>query len=315
MPLEPSIRKRLDERAQAGIPRVETMTPTQIRGLLDALVRKQAPVTGPDLVITDCDIPSDGAQLPLRIYQPAQGERLPVLVYFHGGGWLNGTLDSHNRICSYLARESGSVVVSVGYRRAPENPFPAATHDAMAATSWVFAQAEHLRGDADRILTAGDSAGGNLATVVCLMRRDQGLPGKLAGQILLWPVTNYYEPATASYLEFAEHFGLTRKGMSFFWDQYLSDPKDARNPYTSVLCAPDLQGLPRALVVTAEYDILRDEGNAYAERLAASGVPVEHVCVAGVNHGFAAWPDTDFSLPQAVETRQRIARFIAATRP
>lgn len=315
MPLEPAIRRRLNAIARLGFAPVEQQTPEQIRQSLDQMVAQLGPPDLSGLAVSHLEIAAEATPLPLRIYQPEQGSELPALVYFHGGGWLNGTLDSHDRICSLLAREAQAAVVSVAYRRTPEHPFPAAPADCLAATEWVFRESRQLRVDTARIFAAGDSAGGNLAAVVALQRRDQALKPDLAGQILLWPATSYYLPPTQSYFDYGEDCGLTHAGMIYFWDRYLTDPEDARNPYACPLAAPDLTRLPPALVITAEYDVLRDEGDAYARRLTEAGVPVESVCVAGVNHGFAAWPDADFNLPQARETRARIARFVNATRP
>ncbi len=173
-----------------------------------------------------------------------------------------------------------------------------------------FAHVAEWNGDARRVIVAGDSAGGNLATVVALMWRDRASVPSLAGQILLWPATGPYDPPTKSYLENSEGYGLTRNGMIHFWNLYLNDPGEMSNAYAAPLNASDLSGLPPALVITAEYDVLRDEGDQYAERLAAAHVPVTHECVAGVNHGFAVWADADPSLTQAQETRRKIAAWI-----
>jgi acetyl esterase len=313
MPLEPSIRKRLDEDAARGLPPVEQLTPEELRNGLSWLVQQQPRHQIKGLEVTNRKLEAPHGTLPVRIYQKVGTKNVPVLLYFHGGGWVNGTLDSHDEICRLLAAESNATVVSVAYRRAPEHRFPAAPQDCLAATDWVFTRVSELRGDG-RVLVAGDSAGGNLAAVVALMRRDQHKQPTLAGQILLWPATAYYHPPTQSYLDYGEGFGLRRKGMSHFWDLYLNDPEEAKNPYAAPLAAAELGNLPPALVITAEYDVLRDEGEEYARRLSAAGVPVKQVRVSGVNHGFAAWPDADFDLPQARETRRIIAEWVTAIR-
>ena len=206
------------------------------------------------------------------------------------------------------------MVVSVDYRLAPEFKFPAGVEDCAAATDWVLGHVGELGGDSRRVFVAGDSAGATLATVVALMLRDRGEAGRLAGQILLYPVAGYYDPPTVSYLEMAEGYGLTRKGMIWFWDHYLRDKGEAGNFRAAPLMASSLAGLPRAFVVTAEYDVLRDEGQAYARRLAEDGVEVTEMFAEGMNHGFAASPNEFPFLPQAKETLRRVAEWIATKR-
>ncbi len=189
---------------------------------------------------------------------------LPVVVFFHGGGFVVCTLETHDPYCRALATEARAVVVSVDYRLAPEHKFPAGVEDALAATEWVLEHVGELGGDCSRVFVGGDSAGGTLAAVVALLLRDKGVAG-LAGQILIYPVTAHYDPPTASYLEMAEGYGLTRKGMIWFWDHYLNDKSEAKDFRAAPLMAASLAGLPRAFVVTAEYDVLRDEGQAYAK--------------------------------------------------
>ena len=223
--------------------------------------------------------------VPLRSYHPmnAPAGSLPGIVYFHGGGWVMGDLDTHDTLCRQLANHAGAVVVAVDYRLAPEHPFPAALDDAYAATQHIIRRASEFGVDPTRLAVAGDSAGGNLAAVVTLKARDEGGP-RVAFQCLLYPVLDF-ECNTPSYAQFADGFGLTRAKMEFFGRSYLGRG-DANHPFLSPLRAPDLTGLPPALIVTAEYDVLRDEGEAYARRLAASGVPVDSWRVAGVIHAF-----------------------------
>jgi acetyl esterase len=249
----------------------------------------------------------------VRIYTPDGPGPFQLVVFFHGGGWVAGTLETHDPYCRALAIEADVVVVSVDYRLAPEHKFPAGLEDCAAATEWVMAHAGELGGDASRVIVAGDSAGGTLATVLALQRRDAGL-AKLAGQILLYPATSYYDPPTASYGENAEGYGLTQKGMIWFWDHYLNDKSEAEDFRVAPLIAHSLAGSPRAFVVTAEYDVLRDEGQAYAKRMSEEGVPVTHVFAEGMNHGFAASANEFPFLPQAKEMLRRVAEWVKADR-
>jgi acetyl esterase len=205
--------------------------------------------------------------------------------------------------------------LSVDYRLAPEYKFPAGVEDCLVATEWVLRHAGELGGDSRRVFVAGDSAGATLATVVALMLRDLeqlgGEAGRLAGQILLYPVAGYYDPPTVSYMEMAEGYGLTRKGMIWFWDHYLHDKSEAGDFRAAPLMASSLAGLPRAFVVTAEYDVLRDEGQAYARRMEADGVDVTHEFALGMNHGFAASPNEFPFLEQAKELLRRVAGWVA----
>jgi acetyl esterase len=207
-----------------------------------------------------------------------------VLVFFHGGGWVIGDLESHDRPCRSLTNLSGCCVVAVDYRLAPEARYPAAADDCCAATKWVADNAGEMHIDASRIAVGGGSAGGNLAAVVSLMARDKGRP-EIRSQVLINPVTDFsFE--TASYKDNGEGFGLTATAMRWYWDCYLGSPDKGSQPYASPLQAEDLAGLPRALVITAEYDPLRDEGEAYGERLRAAGVPTTVTRYKGVVHGF-----------------------------
>jgi acetyl esterase len=246
----------------------------------------------------------DGA-IPIRIYSPERVKPSPALVYFHGGGWVVCDLDTHDVICRAIARRSGAVVISVDYRLAPEHKFPAAVIDCYAAIKWVAGNAEPLGIDPRRIAVGGDSAGGNLAAVVSQQSRDEAGP-HIALQVLVYPVTDLSSLETPSYREFAEGYGLTAPEMEWFREQYLARPEDARCIHASPLLAPDLRGLPPALVITAECDPLRDEGEAYAKRLEEAGVPVRYTCYAGMIHPF-------FSLSGGVsQAREAIAEVAAA---
>jgi acetyl esterase len=239
--------------------------------------------------VVNRDMQGPGGPMGLRIYTPLGEGPFPLMVFFHGSGFVVCSLDTHDGMCRNLCAGTGCVVVSVDYRLAPEAKFPAATNDCLEATRWAVANAAALGADPGRVLVAGDSAGGNLAAVTALRVRDEGGP-RLLGQVLLYPVTDYYDPGTPSMVENAEGYGLTRQGMIWFWDHYLADPSDAANPHASPLRATDLRDLPPALVVTAQYDPLRDEGEYYAERLRHAGVPTEMKRWDGMNHGFLFWP-------------------------
>lgn len=234
--------------------------------------------------VEDLRISGPECDLPVRVYTPLADEPFATLVYFHGGGWVIGSIETHDGLCRAIADAAGAIVVSVDYRLAPEHPFPAATEDAYAATRWVAENAARLGAGDGRVAVGGDSAGGNLATVVCLMARDRGGPA-ITWQLLLYPITDY-KLDTPSYRDYAEGHLLTRDAMAWFWRHYLSGGADREHPYISPLRASSLAGLPPALVITAECDPLRDEGDAYARRLAESGVPVTSTCYPGMVHGF-----------------------------
>jgi acetyl esterase len=248
--------------------------------------------------VVDLMIPGPAGKLRVRVYRPLSTELLPVVIWFHGGGWVVGTLDSHDPVCRALANRTPCVVVAVDYRLAPEAPFPAAVDDSWAATQWVAQEALKLGGDASRIVVAGDSAGGNLAAAVALRARDSGLG--LALQVLVYPVTDY-DLDSESYLRLAEGLNLTRAKMQWYWQQYLAGA-DGLHPDASPLRAPDLAGVAPALVQTAEHDPLLSEGEAYAARLAEAGVPVTLTRYDGMIHGFIRMPalvaEADFSLAE-----------------
>ena len=239
--------------------------------------------------VVNRDMQGPGGSLGLRVYTPEGQGPFPLMVFFHGSGFVVCSLDTHDGMCRNLCAGTGCVVVSVDYRLAPEHKFPAAPDDCLAATRWAVANAAALGADPGRVLVAGDSAGGNLAAVTAIRIRDEGGP-KLIGQLLIYPVTDYYDSGMASMTENAEGYGLGRDGMIWFWNHYLSDPSHGAHPHASPFRVADLSGLPPALVVTAQYDPLRDEGEAYAVRLREAGVPTEMKRWDGVNHGFFFWP-------------------------
>jgi acetyl esterase len=285
--LDPKVRELLDLKADAppiGVVPVETMregTPAQMAELF-----QMGLVVTPVASVEDRFIPGPAGDLPVRVYIPKGRGPFPIVIFFHGGGWVLGDLDTHDPFCPALCAGAGCVVVSVGYRLAPEHRFPAASDDALAATRWVAAHTAEIGGDPARIALAGDSAGGNLATVTTLRACDEGGP-VLRGQLLICPVVGYHTPPTPSYVENAEGYGMTREAMVWFWEQYLADAAQATHPHAVPLVAPDLRGLPPALVITAEYDVLRNEGERYVERLRAAGVPARVSRYDGVHHRFA----------------------------
>jgi acetyl esterase len=264
-----------------------TLSPAALRAGYRALTAGRR---GPELArVEDLHVPGSVGAIPARLYRPDAAAPLPLLVYFHGGGFVVCDLDTHDPTCRHLALRAGCAVLSVDYRLAPEAKFPAAPEDCFAATLWAAANAARLGVDAARIAVAGDSAGGNLAAVVAAMTRDRGGP-RLVHQLLVYPVTDLvgFESSHASYRENAEGYFLTAAMMRWFAGHYLERTEHGRNPLASPLLAPDLSGLAPATLITAEYDPLRDEGELYGERLRSAGVPVAQRRYDGMIHGFFA---------------------------
>ena len=286
MALDPQAANVIDLVVRSGRPPYHQLTPKEARQMF----RETRPASTPPAPQIGAvrDLLAEGVQaIPLRVYRPAgvaDSRRLPVLVYFHGGGWVIGDLETHDVLCRQLTAEAGVSVIAVDYRVAPEHKFPAAVDDAWAATRWIAAHAAELSVDADRLAVGGDSAGGNLAAVVALLARDAGGP-RIGLQILLYPVTDLASESQ-SYADLADGYMLTRDSMRWFRAQYLAKAEDAADWRVSPLRAPSLAGLPPALVVTAGYDPLRDEGEAYARRLREAGVSVDAVSFGGMIHGF-----------------------------
>jgi acetyl esterase/lipase len=233
-------------------------------------------------VVGDLNAEGDAGAIPLRLYRPARGV-LPALIYFHGGGWVVGDLDSHDAICRQIAAQAGVVVIAVDYRLAPEHPFPAAVDDSWGATTWIAAHAVTLGIDKSRLAVGGDSAGGGLAAVMALMARRAG--PALAFQLLMYPVTDL-RAGSASYSDYAEGYGLTSTMMRWYIAQYAPARKDVNDWRASPLLAAEVNDVPPALVITAGADPLRDEGEAYARRLEEAGVAVDYMCLGGMVHGF-----------------------------
>ncbi len=245
--------------------------------------RKPVPVAK----VEETTIAGPAGEIPIRIYWPTADGPLPVLVFYHGGGWVTGNLDTSDSLCGRISNRARAVVVSVDYRLAPEHRYPAAVDDSYAALEWVSRNAERLDVDASHVAVGGCSAGGNLAAAVALMARDRTGPG-LACQVLIYPATNLLDLTTPSHQNFADGYGMTRDHIEFFRDSYLPEVPDRRNPYASPLLAESLEDLPPAIVITAGFDVLRDEGIAYAERLEAAGVPTIHANFPSMIHGFIA---------------------------
>jgi acetyl esterase/lipase len=284
MAVHPEIQALLDFIASRGVPPLHELEPAQARiNMLKArAVYTQGTVELPR--VEERSLPGPAGPLALRLYAAATGRALPLLVYFHGGGWVIGNLDSHDDVCRRLAQASGCLVASLDYRLAPEHRFPAAVDDAWAALQWIAAHAAELGGDPARIAVGGDSAGGNLAAVMALRAAERGGPA-LAFQLLVYPVLDC-DFARPSYLAHGEGYVLTRKGMEWFWNHYLPDAAARRDPDASPLHAASLAGQPPALLLLAGLDVLADEGEAYAERLRAAGVPVTVKRYADAIHGF-----------------------------
>ncbi|HEY4726465.1 MAG TPA: alpha/beta hydrolase [Actinomycetota bacterium] len=286
MALLPEIRSLLDQQATSGRPPLHHQSVEQARAFH---VADAAPLNGPPAPVAAVDdrlVPGPAGELPLRVYTPEGEPPFPIVVFFHGGGWVVGTLDTYDPLCRALAAATPAVVVSVDYRLAPEHRWPAAVEDAYAATVWASRNAAGLGGAQHRLAVAGDSAGGNLAAVVALGARDRGGPA-IAFQLLVYPVLDA-AGGTASWREYADGYHLTADGMRWYWDHYLGGA-DGAAPDASPLRAAFVGGLPPALVIGAEYDILRDEGEAYAARLAEAGVDATASRHAGVVHGFVRW--------------------------
>ena len=286
--LDPEVRAVLELVIKAGRPPYHQLSPKEARQMFRET--RPAGTPAPPTIGLVKDLTADGplGAIPLRLYRPADvapTARLPVLVFFHGGGWVIGDLDTHDVLCRQLTAESGASVISVDYRLAPEHKFPAAVDDAWAATRWVVAHAAELNVDADRLAVGGDSAGGNLAAVVALLARDGGGP-PIRLQALLYPVTDT-DTETSSYRDLADGFLLTRESMRWFFDHYLNKDADAADWRVAPLRAPSLAGVAPALIVTAGFDPLRDEGEAYAARLRQAGVRVDAIGFGGMIHGFA----------------------------
>lgn len=287
MTLDPQAARVLEAAEKSGLPPLETLSPAEARRQYEkgaALLGGQQPAV---FSVRDIEAPGPLGPIPLRVYVPRDpaSEALPLLVYIHGGGYVIGSRDSHDVPCRHLALGGDCIVVSVDYRMAPEHPYPQPVDDCWAAVNWIADNAATLGACPDRIAIGGDSAGGNLATVMCLKAREAGTPS-FVYQLLIYPGTDKSR-SQASHTELAQGYRLTRPLLDWFMGHYFSgDAVRADDPYASPLQAEDLSGLPPALVISAGYDPLRDEDIAYHEKLRAHGTPSVHLHYPGMIHGF-----------------------------
>jgi acetyl esterase len=291
VPLDPALAAVLQMMASHQRPSMVSGTPEQARAGFRFLT---VDLRNPEHLaqvgsIENRTVPGAAGEIGARVYRPATEGPHPTVVFFHGGGWVIGDLDTHDDHARLLCRDVDAVVLSVDYRLAPETPFPGAYEDCLAATLWAVEHADGLGGDPGRVAVAGDSAGGNLSAAVTIGARQAGV--RLAGQLLLYPAVDFLDTDEhPSRVQNAEGFFLTASDMAWFGDHYVPDPARRSDPYASVLRGPDLSGLPPAIVATAEYDPLRDEGEAYAAALDKAGVPVTVRRFDGLIHGFFGLP-------------------------
>ena len=292
-----------------SMPLIQLMDPKAVR----AMFAEAPPVEvemAPLAKVEDRFIAVDNNEkINVRIYTPEGEGPFPLFVYFHGGGWVMGDIEISDASCRMIANKTGVIVVSVDYRLSPEYKFPIPLQDCYMALEWVNEHANSLNGNASKLIVGGDSAGGNLATVVSMMARDQNGPD-ISAQVLIYPVTNLgYD--TASYEQFQQGFGLDKDLMIWFGTHYIRDDFDRQNNYVAPLLAENLSNLPQALVITAECDVLRDEGLAYAKRLEEADVKVEAICEEGLVHGYF----TNMAVfPERIKgTISSIAQFLTET--
>jgi acetyl esterase len=287
VPLDPQADALLKQMEADGVPDISEMGVPQARAFLDQAFGNMVPNPEPMAEIRDFTVPGPAGRLPVRLYKPeGSGTNPPLVVYYHGGGWVIGNVHAYDATCRALASASGCAVASVEYRLAPETSFPAAPEDCYAATKWLVENASPLGVDGDRVAVAGDSAGGNLAAVVALMARDRGEP-RISYQVLIYPAVDVLGDYR-SREENGEGYFLTTRAMRWFYNHYIQDESDAKDSLASPLLADDHSGLPPAIVITAGYDPLRDEGEAYAQKLREAGVDVKLSRYDSTIHGFVS---------------------------
>lgn len=307
MPVEPRIQEFLDKLNVAGRPPMSQIRPEVFRkmGAIGA-----SPSFNVEEVykVENTSLPLEGRDLPVRIYTPEGDGPFPVLIFYHGGGWVTGDLDSHDSICRSLTNLVPCKVISVEYRLAPEHKFPAAVDDAYDSLNWIAGHATDFTIDPSRIVVGGDSAGGNLATVACIMAKERKTPHVIY-QLLLYPSTGYVEEPP-SIRENGEGYLLTTEIMEWFRNHYFRTEEDANNPYVSPILYKDLSGLPSSFIATAQYDPLRDVGKAYALKLKESGVAVVYKNYEGLIHGFANFhtfvPEAQQALNECAEQLRQV---------
>lgn len=310
MPVEQQIQDILDFIASRNVPALHEMPPVDARL---AMLKAKEIFCGDEVTlprIENRSIPGPAGEIPIRIYAADSGGVLPVLVFLHGGGWVIGDLETHDDACRHIAKASGCLVVSVDYRLAPEHKFPVPIEDCYAAVSWVSEHAADIGADPARLAVGGDSAGGNLAAVVAQMAQERGGPA-IAFQMLIYPATDY-DFTTPSMKENAEGYMLTVDGMRYFWGHYLNDPGEGDLPMASPLKAKSLAGLPPAFILTAEFDPLRDEGEAYGKMLEAAGVPAAVSRYDGMIHGFFTFTHTSHGLAAIAEASTALRNALGA---
>ena len=297
--------------AKAGLPAIETLTPAQARDQMNAMARARGGEPAPIARTEDRTVPGPGGPIPVRVYRPNATGTLPAVLYFHGGGHVLGNLDTHDRIARNLCAGAEAVIVSVDYRMGPEHKFPAAVDDAWAALHWLVEAGRGVGVDPARVAVCGDSAGANLAAVLSLLARDAGGP-ELRLQALIYPVADY-GLSTPSYERYACGYGvLTRAAMEWFRHHYLVKPADAEDWRASPVKAGSFAGVAAAIVITAECDVLHDEGAHYAEALRQAGTPVEYKDYAGMIHGFFGMaPDVDAAVAAQARVAAALKRALA----
>jgi acetyl esterase len=300
--LHPQIREALRVMAEAQLRPIEEMTPAEARAQMEAMARARKAEPLPVARVEERMIPGPAREIRLRLYWPQTAVPVPAVVYYHGGGHVIGSLDTHDFVARNLCGGTGALVASVDYRMGPEHKFPAAVDDSFAALQWVHANAESLGADPGRIGVHGDSAGGNLAAVVALLARDAGSP-RLRLQSLVYPVTDY-TMSGGSYERYATGYGiLTRNAMVWFRNHYLRSLEDAQDWRASPISAAGLAGVAPAIVITAECDVLNDDGERYSEALRRAGVPVEYKEYPGMIHAF-------FGMVPAVDNAMSAQRLV-----
>jgi acetyl esterase len=282
MSLDPQTQLVLAQLAAVGAPPLETLTPEEARKAFKLPQGELEPVGK----VKEITIPGPESDIPIRVYYPKESQiTYPALVYYHGGGWVVGNIDSHDNVCRAITNLANCVTISVDYRLAPEYKFPAAVEDSFVTLQYIYDHASEFQIDQRRIAVGGDSAGGNLAAVVANLAKDRNSP-PICFQLLFYPSTNLGGEPTASMQDNAEGYFLTKGTMEWFRDCYLNGEEDKQNPLVSPSLYKNFSGLPPTLVITAEYDPLRDEGEDYANMLAEAGVEVEVVRYDGTIHGF-----------------------------